>query len=261
VVDDILQILILLISGIGSGIFVGMGSGTTGSIMITSLTVFLGYSIHQSIGTSLLIDCIIGGIAGIIFLKKGNTNFKPAFTIAAFGAIGSFIGGQFTSSAPELGLIILISSILILLGLSFIIKGLQKNIDYIKEKGKVKYLKKHKIKFFIGFGLIAGASSGFTGMGIGGVVALILMLFLDYDIHTAIGTALLSIMFISGAGAMGHVLNGEVLLGAGLIAGSAAVIGAVVGSFAANKINEEKLGRIVGVLILFMGLILLFRAF
>jgi len=78
-------------------------------------------------------------------------------------------------------------------------------------------------------------------MGIGGVVALVLMLILDYDIHTAIGTALLSIMFISGAGAIGHV--------------------AVFGSFAANKINEEKLGRIVGVLILVMGIILLFRTF
>jgi uncharacterized membrane protein YfcA len=261
VIYDIFQILILLISGVGSGIFVGMGSGTTGSIMITTLTVFLGYSIHQSIGTSLLIDCIIGGIAGVIFLKKGNANFKPALTIALFGALGSFIGGQFTSSAPELGLIVLISSILIVLGLSFIIKGLQKNIEYLKEKGKVIYLKKHKIKFFIGFGLIAGASSGFTGMGIGGVVALILMLFLDYDVHTAIGTALLSILFISGAGAIGHVVNNEVLIGAGLIAGSAAVIGAVGGSFVANKINEERLGRIVGVLILIMGFVLLFRAF
>jgi len=261
VINDILELIILIISGFGSGIFVGMGSGTTGSIMITSLTVFIGYSIHQAIGTSLLIDCIIGGIAGFIFLKKGNSNFRPAILIACTGAIGSFIGSQFTSSAPEVGLIILISIILIILGISFIVKGLQKNIDYIREKGRTQRLKENKALFFVAFGLIAGASSGFTGMGIGGVVALILMLILDYDIHTAIGTALLSIMFISGAGAIGHVLNNEVLFSAGLIAGGAAVVGAVVGSFAANKINEEKLGRIVGVLILTMGIIILFRAF
>ena len=87
------------------------------------------------------------------------------------------------------------------------------------------------------------------------------MLILDYDIHTAIGTALLSIMFISGTGAIGHVINNEVLFSAGFIAGSAAIVGAFFGSFAANKINEEKLGRIVGGLILFMGIILLFRTF
>ena len=260
-INYFLELIILIISGFGSGVFVGMGSGTTGSIMITSLTVFVGYPIHQAIGTSLLIDCIIGGIAGFIFLKKGKSNFRPAILIAGTGAVGSFIGSQFTSSAPKAGLIILISMILIILGISFIVKGLQKNIDYIKEKGKAQRLKENKTLFFVAFGLIAGASSGFTGMGIGGVVALVLMLILDYDIHTAIGTALLSIMFISGAGAIGHVLNNEVLITVGLIAGSAAVVGAVFGSFAANKINEEKLGRIVGVLILVMGIILLFRTF
>jgi len=261
VINYFLELIILIISGFGSGVFVGMGSGTTGSIMIMSLTVFCDYPIHQAIGTSLLIDCIIGGIAGFIFLKKGKSNFRPAFLIAGTGAVGSFIGSQFTSSAPEMGLIVIISTILIILGISFIVKGLQQNIDYFRKKGKVQRFKENKTLFFVAFGLIAGASSGFTGMGIGGVVALVLMLILDYDIHTAIGTALLSIMFISGAGAIGHVLNNEVLFSAGLIAGSAAVVGAIFGSFAANKINEEKLGRIVGLLILIMGIILLFRVF
>jgi len=107
VVDNLLWLIILIISGFGSGIFVGMGSGTTGAIMITSLSIFIGYSIHQAIGTCLLIDCIIGGIAGFIFLKKGKSNFKPAILIAVAGAVGSFIGSQFTSSAPEMGLVIL----------------------------------------------------------------------------------------------------------------------------------------------------------
>jgi len=97
VINYFLELIILIISGFGSGVFVGMGSGTTGSIMITSLTVFVGYPIHQAIGTSLLIDCIIGGIAGFIFLKKGKSNFRPVILIAGTGAVGSFIGSQFTS--------------------------------------------------------------------------------------------------------------------------------------------------------------------
>jgi uncharacterized membrane protein YfcA len=63
VINYFLELIILISSGFGSGVFVGMGSGTTGSTVITSLTVFVGYPIHQAIGTSLLIDCIIGGIA------------------------------------------------------------------------------------------------------------------------------------------------------------------------------------------------------
>ena len=91
VINYVLELIILIISGFGSGVFVGMGSGTTGSIMITSLTVFVGYSIHQAKGTSLLIDCIIGGIAGFIFLKKGKSNFIPAILIAGTGAVGSHV--------------------------------------------------------------------------------------------------------------------------------------------------------------------------
>jgi hypothetical protein len=98
-------------------------------------------------------------------------------------------------------------------------------------------------------------------MGIGGVVTLVLILILDFDIHTAIGTSLITILFISGAGAFSHLLNNEVLYTSGLIAGSAAIFGAVIGSFYANKLDEEKLGRIVGLLILIMGIAILFRAF
>ena len=138
---------------------------------------------------------------------------------------------------------------------------MQVNIEYIGEKIKVERFRKRKNLFFVGFALFAGFTSGFTGMGIGGVIALVLILILRYDLHTAIGSALLMIFFISGAGTISHALNSELLFSAGFYAGSGAIFGAVFGSLYANKINEEKLGRIVGALILIMGFAILFRAF
>jgi hypothetical protein len=259
--NDILQAIILIIAGFFSGLFLGMGSGTTGAILITSLTVLLGYSIHQSIGTSLLIDCLIGSIAGIMYFRKNNTNLRPAVVIGIFGAIGSFLGSQFTSQTPELVLILLLSVLLIILGIIFLAKGVRTNIEFVRTKMKIHTLKKYTLIIFILFSVIAGFANGFTGMGSGGIIALGLLLFLEYDLVIAIGTSLLLLVFISGAGAVGHILKNEIIYPIVFMVGVFATIGAIIGSVYSQKINEKKLGRLVGAIIIIMGLIMLLRAF
>ena len=255
--NDYLTIILLIASGFCSGLFVGIGSGTTAAIMITCLTVLLNHSVHDAIGTSLLIDGIIGGIAGLIFLRKNNVSLRPVFLLILTGAIGSFIGSRFTSAAPEAGLLFFMGSLLILIGCTFIIKGLQRNIDYIGSKINVERLRENKIAFFIIFGFIAGFGSGFSGMGIGGIIALVLILILGYKIHTA----LLMMFFISGSGSIGHILNNEIVFRAALVAGLAAVVGSASGALVANKINEDKLGRLIGVIIVILGIAIFFRVF
>jgi len=152
-------------------------------------------------------------------------------------------------------------SLLILIGCTFLIKGLQRNIDYIGSKINVERLRENKIAFFIIFGLIAGFGSGFSGMGIGGVIALVLILILGYKIHTAIGTSLLMMFFISGSGSIGHILSNEIVFRAALVAGLAAVVGSASGALVANKINEDKLGRLIGIIIVILGIAIFFRVF
>jgi uncharacterized membrane protein YfcA len=67
-------------------------------------------------------------------------------------------------------------------------------------------------------------------------------------------------VFISGAGAAGHILKNEIIYPVVLMVGASAAVGAVTGSMYAQKINEEKLGRLIGCIILIMGLMMLGRA-
>jgi uncharacterized membrane protein YfcA len=62
--------------------------------------------------------------------------------------------------------------------------------------------------------------------------------------------------FIAGSGAVGHFLNNEVIISAALIAGFGAIIGAVSGSVVANKVDENKLGRLIGVIFIVLGIAL-----
>jgi uncharacterized membrane protein YfcA len=67
--------------------------------------------------------------------------------------------------------------------------------------------------------------------------------------------------FITGSGAIGHGFIGNFIFDAALIAGLGAVIGAASGSFVANKINEDKLGRLIGGILTIIGLVLFIKLF
>lgn len=255
-IDNYITTIILFIFGFGSGISVGIASGTSGSFLIPCLTIFIGHSIHRAIGTSLLVDCIIGGVAGLIFLKNGHVNMRSGFLLAVAGVIGAILGSRFTSSASPLGLSIFIGLFLIFIGVNFIMNGVQRNVDFVEERINFKLFKDNKTLSFIICGFIIGLASGFSGVGGGGMVALFLIFILGYDIHTAIGTSLIMMFFIAGSGAVGHFLNNEVIVDAALIAGFGAIIGAVSGSVVANKVDENKLGRLIGVIFIVLGIAL-----
>lgn len=254
VIDDYIGAFLFLLAGFGSGLYVSIASGTAVVFMIPCLTIFIGSSIYQAIGTSLIIDCIIGGVAGIIFLKKGNVDFKPVIVLSIAGIIGSFIGTFYNSGAPESFLTIFIAVVLILFGAILIKNGVMKNVEYIKSKLNFTWFQNNKIISFIFFGLIIGFASGFSGMGSSGAVTLVLIFVMGYDLHTSIGTALLMMFFIAGSAAVGHgIIYDNIIYNAALMAGLGAVIGATSGSILANRINEDKLGRLIGFIIMSLG--------
>jgi len=259
--EDYFNSLILFITGYLSGIYVGIASGTAEAFIIPVLTIFIGSSIYHAIGTSLFVDSIIGLTAGLIFLRKGNVNFKPVIILSIFGVISAFIGTNFTTGAPESILKVLIAFVLIIFGINLLINGVQKNIDYIENKIKFTWFKENKTYSLIIFGTLIGFASGFTGMGSSGAMTLILIFILGYNLHTAIGTSLLMMFFITGSGAIGHGLIGNFIFDAALIAGLGAVIGAGSGSLIANKIDENKLGKLIGAILTIIGVVFLLKLF
>ena len=258
---DILFALVLLIAGFASGLFVSMCGGTVAGYLIPTLTVFLGKSIHKSIGTSLFVDSIVALIAGLIFLRNGKIKLKPVMLILISSVIGGFIGSFFTASVPETGLSIYIGVVLLLFGINVLHNGVQKNVDFVKSKYSFNFFKKYKIFLFVIIGFTIGIMSGFTGFGGSFFIAIALIFILDYDLHTAIGTSLIVMFFLAGFASIGHIMKDNFLLDVALIAGIAALFGAVLGSFIANKIDEEKLGKVIGFIMLLLGIAIFVRMF
>ncbi len=260
-IDDYLNTILLLITGGLSGLYVGIASGTAQAFIIPILTIIIGSSVYNAIGTSLFVDSLIGLIAGLIFFKKGKVKFQPVLILAISGVIAAFIGTNFTSGAPESVLKGLIAIVLIVFGINLLKNGVKKNVEYIESKINFSWFKNNQTITLIIFGIFIGFASGFTGMGSSGAVTLILIFILGYDLHTAIGTSLLMMFFITGSGAIGHGLIGNFIFDAALIAGLGAMIGAASGSLFANRIDEDKLGRLIGGILLIIGIVLFIYLF
>ncbi len=260
VIDGYL-ILLLFAAGFGSGLFISICSGTAAGYMIPILTIFAGKSVHESIGTSLFVDSIVGLSSGLIFLKKGKTLLKPLIPLIISSAIGAFIGSFFTSYAPERGLNIYIGVVLLVFGVNLVYNGFQRNVDFVKSKYSFTFFKKHKLLVLITAGLIIGIMSGFTGFSGAGFIAIGLIFIYDYDLHTAIGSSLVVMFFLAGTGTVGHIISNEIIWVAVIIAGIGAVIGSFIGSNFANKINEDILGRIIGFIMLVLGVAIFIRLF
>ncbi len=221
--------------------------------MIPFVTIILAQSVYQAIGTSLVVDCIIGGVAGIMFLLKGHVNARPVALLAISGMAASVVGSMFTRGTPESGLKVLIAVVLIGLGLALLRGGVKRNVEYVNSKVSFAWFQKQKLISLLFFGSIIGFASGFTGMGSSGAMTFVLIFIMGYDLHTSIGTSLLMMFFIAGSGAITHGLKGEIVTSVALFAGVGALIGATSGSFFANRIDEDKLGRSIGLIITLLG--------
>lgn len=255
--DDFISTVLTFLTGFGSGLYVGIASGTAEPFMIPLITVILGSSIYHAIGTSLFVDCIIGLIAGVIFLRKGHVHLKPVVLLGISGVVFSLVGTVFSKETPESSLKFLIAIVLILFGFTLLRGGIRKNVDLINEKVNFTRFQRHQNLSFLFFGGLIGFSSGFTGMGSSGSMTIVLIFIMGYTLHQAVGTSLLLMFFIAGAGSLAHGLQGNILLSGALIAALGAAVGATGGSLYANRIDEDKLGRTIGLIIMIIGVVFL----
>lgn len=103
-------------------------------------------------------------------------------------------------------------------------------------------------------GVLAGFLSGFLGIGGGIIMVPSLVLLLQYNMHEAIGTVLLAMVFLTLAGTLTHFRRGEFDSKAwiGLVCGG--ISGAYVGSSLAALSPSSYLSIFFGVIVMVMGI-------
>jgi len=254
VFDDQFTSILTFLTGLGSGAYVGIASGTAEPFIIPLMTILVGSTVYQAIGTNLFVDGAIGLSAGIFFLLRGHVKLKPVLLLAISGIVFAFIGSFFSTGTKESDLKLLIAIVLVFFGLMLVRGGVKRNIEMVEKRINVDMFRKRKTETFLIFGSFIGFLSGFVGMGSSGSITILLIFVMGYDLHTSIGTSLMMMAGIAFSGAVAHgFVLGDIILESALIAGAGAMVGALFGSTFANKVNEDLLGRVIGVIITILG--------
>ncbi len=100
---------------------------------------------------------------------------------------------------------------------------------------------------------LLGMLLGFIGAGGAGLTVALLTSVFGLPVHTAIGTALASMCFVTVLGAYSHYREGNVVAEAGIIAGLGGVAGAVIGARIGQGIPEAELQIAAGLGLWFLA--------
>jgi uncharacterized membrane protein YfcA len=93
---------------------------------------------------------------------------------------------------------------------------------------------------------LIGLLIGFVGAGGAGVAVAILTTGFDLPAHTAIGTAIAAMFFVTIAGAISHLREGNVALRLGLVVGLSGALGAVLGADTSQAVDDRTLAMAAG---------------
>jgi uncharacterized membrane protein YfcA len=89
---------------------------------------------------------------------------------------------------------------------------------------------------------VIGLIVGFIGAGGAGTAVAILTTLFKLPVHTAIGTAIAAMLFVTFSGAISHYREGNVAYRLGLVVGLAGAAGAVLGADTSQMVPERMLG-------------------
>jgi len=199
------QIMALLITGVGVGFVSGM-LGVGGCFImvpvqfwaLTSVGVEPTIAIRIAFGTNLLVVLPTAFSGAMTHHKKGAVLWKAGITFGIAGAVGAFFGAFIASHLPGKVLTVAFGIAVILGALRMLTAKPPKITDEPSDN----------ITAFILWGIPLGIVSGIVGIGGGVLMIPIMVYFLKFKIHQAVGTSTALMIFTAFGGSLSYLING-----------------------------------------------------
>jgi uncharacterized membrane protein YfcA len=251
--------MLLLIVGLAAGTLGGI-IGTGGcSVMLPVLSFWLGYPAPIAIGTTLFAVIFTAVSGGYGHLLRGNLDRKTTLWLSGSGIVGVIIGSWLfnllTAQAALLGLV---------LGLAFVLpsarmiwEGLVRGNKPQQEGNVIPGSNSGKCVF----GFIIGILTGVVGLGGGYALVPGLIYLFGAPVYITMGTSLATMIPLAIVGGGIKLVQGFVALGAGLLLGTGAVIGAQLGAAVIKRFRPTTLKLIFGLYFLYVALKFIFGYF
>ena len=208
--------------------------GGGGSILATPLLLYVVgvRDPHLAIGTS-AVAVAVNAFANLIpHARAGHVRWKSAFTFAATGIIGAFVGSTLGKLVDGQRLLVLFA-VLMLVVAALMLRGR-------RDGATDRYPLPHMFPRLGAVGFGAGGLSGFFGIGGGFLIVPGLMLASGMAIIEAIGTSLFSVGAFATTTALNYAASGLIdwRAAAGFIAGG--ILGGWLGALGAHRLAKTR---------------------
>lgn len=249
---------------IGIGLLTGSVVGLTGAsgvvVVVPLLSLLMGFSVHEAIGTSLFVDVITPLIVAWSYYKSGNVNLKSGLWLAGGSIIGAQIGASFanvslSSNQMGIGFVIMLFVMAIAMWRKSKLPAKPK-----EESATIQPMTAKTIFMSLGIGLLLGIMSGLFGAGGGMAFLITLILVLKYPTHKAIGTSSLIMSLTAASGTIAYATHGNVNFSSGLFVAAASILGGLLTAQLANKVSERTLEKLISGVFVGLGVLMIFTS-
>jgi uncharacterized protein len=250
------EIIILILIGLLTGFITGF-IGLSSVLVSVPLLILLDFNTYQAIGMALLIDVFSSLTSTIYYKSKNKVDIKIALMILKFALLGVIVGSFFSKLISNPILTILIGISILFFGYD-LIKSKKSNQDSFVSYFLSKINLKKELLSYLSY-LFIGLNAGLFGAGGGLIILLVLINLNGLEIHKAVGTSVLAMTFIALFGGVSHYINEPFSLSILIIPIIFSIIGSLISSIYANRLNEIKLKMVAGVIIFCLGIIIFIK--
>jgi uncharacterized membrane protein YfcA len=245
---------------VGSGGLVGFTLGLLGgggSILATPLLLYVVgvTSPHVAIGTSALAVSVSAYANLVAYARKGHVWWRCALVFALVGTLGALLGSA-------LGLLMDGQRLLLLFGLVMVVVGVLMLRPRRAGTGGARRVDLRMCLITGAMAVLAGAASGFFGIGGGFLIVPALIFATGMPTIAAIGSSLLSVGTFGLATALNYAAAGQIdwLIALQFIGGG--MVGGLAGMQLATRLATRKaaLNRIFAALVLVVAAYVIYRS-
>lgn len=252
--------IIYIIAGLGAGVVTGL-AGLSAAVVITPLLVSAcGWDSYDAVTVALASDVLASMLTAYTYRKNKNIDIKRGLLVGITALIGTVVGSYcgylFNQAEPNgLGYIAMLTTVF--LGIKFLTKPISGGLD--ADDFDAHKQTKAKTVLAMLCGLAIGFVCGFTGSGGGILMLTVFTLLLGYNLKVAVGTSTLIMTFVAFVGAVSHISMGATIKALPMtIVVVTCLFGAVVAAKFANKCDIQKLNRVIGFVLLVLGITTIF---
>jgi len=256
----------------------GLGGGM---FLVPLLTIFLGLPIHVVVATSLLAVIVTSSVATATYCRADQTNVRLGFLLETFTVVGAVVGGLIATRATPGTLKVLFGVVALYAAYTLVVghKGNEAEANMAEPTDRIsrywdvmgtcqsetgtepETYRVQNLPAGLAVGFVAGNISALLGIGCGALKVPNMNLIMRVPLKAAVATSSFMVGITASATALIYYLNGyvDVSLAAPAIFG--VVVGARAGALTSQKCNPANLRWLLGLVLAFMALQMIWAAF